>query len=74
MLALSLAVSGCASLEPLLADLSGRPGPRRPARGATALPLPDSYTLEVRAPEPLRSTLAKHLDLARFATPASPAA
>jgi translocation and assembly module TamA len=65
------ALAGCGSLEPLLADLSGRPAapatdnPSGPPTGP-APPLPAVYTLEVRAPEPLRGLLAKHLDLARF--------
>ncbi|MBK6862880.1 MAG: BamA/TamA family outer membrane protein [Ideonella sp.] len=65
-------LGGCASLEPLLADLSGRPpaalpGEGQPApQGASEPALPDAYTLEVRAPAPLRGLLVKHLDLARF--------
>lgn len=77
VLALALAaavLAGCASLEPLLADLSGRPlapageaaeAPEVHARADPADPTA-IYTLEVRAPQPLQDLLAKHLDLARF--------
>jgi translocation and assembly module TamA len=77
VLALALAASvlaGCASLEPLLADLSGRPlapageaadAPEVHARADPGDPTA-TYTLEVRAPQPLQDLLAKHLDLARF--------
>ena len=74
-LALAAAVlAGCASLEPLLADLSGRPlapageaadAPEVQGRADPADPKA-TYTLEVRAPQPLQDLLAKHLDLARF--------
>ncbi len=70
-LCLSFMFSGCASLEALRADLTGRPV-AQPAAGdaaateAPAEPIADVYTLQVRGPEPLRSVLAKHLDLVRF--------
>ena len=66
---------GCASLEPLLADLSGRPAPVLSGEAQQMHPTAPSaperagaeaYLLEVTAPEPLRTVLAKHLDLARF--------
>jgi translocation and assembly module TamA len=67
-IALAVALAGCANLEPLLADLSGRSAKAVVGEAAepTAAPLPDVYTLEVVAPEPLRGTLDRHLDLARF--------
>ena len=69
VLACALAASGCSSLKPLVADLTGKPvgeEPAKPAQQPAVPPLPDSYSLEVRGPEPLRSELAQHLDLARF--------
>lgn len=70
VLACAVAASGCSSLQPLLADLSGKPvaeeTDKQTQQQPAAPPLPDSYRLEVRAPEPLRGELAQHLDLARF--------
>ena len=66
---------GCASLEPLLADLSGRPAPivsgeaqqqQQQQPIVPDRPRIQAYELEVSAPEPLRGVLSKHLDLARF--------
>jgi translocation and assembly module TamA len=66
-LCLSFMLAGCASLEPLLADITGKPVQQADEPAEEALPAqPDVYTLEVRAPEPLRGVLEKHLDLARF--------
>ncbi len=66
-LLVALLLAGCASLEPLLTDLSGKP-PTAPTdlEGPAAPTQPDVYTLEVQAPEPLRRLLARYLDLARF--------
>jgi translocation and assembly module TamA len=62
-----LLLGGCASLEPLWADLNGRPpGTESVPAEDKAPPQPDVFTLDVQAPEPLQSVLAKHLDLARF--------
>lgn len=66
-LALASLLCGCASLDTLVADLRGKPvAPAADDATPEAPPEPDVYTLEVRAPEPLRGVLAKHLDLARF--------
>ena len=66
-LGLSFMLAGCASLEPLIADITGKPVEKAADASAEAAPpQPDVYTLEVRAPEPLRGVLEKHLDLARF--------
>ena len=70
-LCLSFLLTGCANLEALRADITGRPV-AQPAAGAAgaadgpAEPIADVYTLDVLGPEPVRAVLAKHLDLARF--------
>ena len=64
---LSFMLAGCAGLEALRADISGKPVTKEAVAVEPVLPpQPDVYTLEVQAPEPLRNMLAKHLDLARF--------
>jgi translocation and assembly module TamA len=67
LLCSSLLLVGCAGLDALRADIAGKPMPRELEVVETrAPPLPDAFTLEVQAPEPLRAILARHLDLARF--------
>jgi translocation and assembly module TamA len=64
---MSLMLGGCANFEQLRADISGKPVANAVPPPEPELPAqPDVYTLEVQAPEPLRTVLAKHLDLARF--------
>ena len=66
-LSLSFMFAGCAGLEALRADIAGRPVEKAAdSTEEAAPPQPDVYTLEVRAPQPLRDVLEKHLDLARF--------
>lgn len=65
---LSLMLTGCASFEALRADIAGRPVAEPGATEAEPAgpPQADVYTLEVQAPERLRTVLATYLDLARF--------
>ena len=67
-LCLALLLSGCAGLEALRADISGRPAATAPDAPVEdpGPPLADVYTLEIVAPDPLREMLEKHLDLSRF--------
>ena len=63
-LLLLVVLSGCSSLSPLMARITGRPAPSAP--GDAGPTVPDVFTLEVDGPEPLRALLLQHLDLARF--------
>jgi translocation and assembly module TamA len=66
-LGMSFLLAGCAGLEALRADITGKPVEKAPeAAEEAAPPQPDVYTLDVSAPEPLRGLLEKHLDLARY--------
>ena len=64
-------LAGCANIEPFFDEFKPQPA-AAPASEASAdagevgPPQADVYRLEVDAPEPLRSLLEKHLDLARF--------
>lgn len=60
-------LAGCANLDSLPDDLAPRPASEAAAdETPQGPPEADVYRLEIDAPEPLRSLLERHLDLARF--------
>lgn len=62
-------LAGCASIEPFFDEFKPQPvdAAAPPAEApAVGPPQADVYRLEIDAPEPLRSILERHLDLARF--------
>ena len=60
-------LAGCANFQPLLDEFRPRPAVEATDEATPeGPPQADVYRLEVVAPEPLRSVLERHLDLARF--------
>ncbi len=66
-LLVAITLAGCASIEPFFDEFKPKPIATPDAdAGEIGPPEADVYRLEVDGPEPLRSLLEKHLDLARF--------
>lgn len=60
-------LAGCANFKPLLDEFNPRPAAEvAQEEEPQGPPEADVYRLEIDAPEPLRSVLERHLDLARF--------
>ena len=66
-LLVAITLAGCASIEPFFEEFKPKPVTTPDVdAGEVGPPEADVYRLEIVAPEPLRSILEKHLDLARF--------
>jgi translocation and assembly module TamA len=66
-LLVAITLAGCASIGPFFEEFKPKPAASAEVdAGEIGPPEADVYRLEIDAPEPLRSLLEKHLDLARF--------
>jgi len=66
-LLVAITLAGCASIGPFFEEFKPKPAASAEVdTGEIGPPEADVYRLEIDAPEPLRSLLEKHLDLARF--------